>query len=102
MDRKEGEQMSILSTWFRKESTKVIFAAAVQILKAILGKVGTRLWEVAKEEVAKAQALPLTGREKADMVAKAVRAEIAGLPDYIVNLAIELAVTHFKESLIKR
>jgi hypothetical protein len=92
----------MLSKWFAQASTQVIFKAAVQILKAVAGQVGERLWNVAKAEVISVQNLPISGKEKADKVFDAIKSEFPGIKDYLVNLVIELAVTHFKESSIKR
>jgi len=94
--------MSILSNWFKQESTKVIFKAAVTILKTLAFGVGERLWSVVKREVESVDKLPISGQEKAKRVWVILEDEFKGLPGYIGNLAIELAVAYIKETKVKR
>jgi len=94
--------MSWLSTWWKKESTKVIFNAALTILKTLAFGVGERLWNVTKDEVARVNDLPISGEEKAKSVWKVLEDEFKGLPGYIGNLAIELAVAYLKEAKLKK
>jgi len=94
--------MSWLITWWKKESTKVIFKAALTILKTLAFGVGERLWNVTKEEVAKVDSLPISGPEKAKRVWAVLEDEFKGLPGYLGNLAIELSVAYLKEAKIKK
>lgn len=94
--------MSILTSWFRRESTQVIVKAAIQILKVIAAGVGERLWNVAKTEVISVQNLPISNREKFEKVVKAIKDEFPGIKDYIANIAVELAVAYFKEAQVKK
>lgn len=94
--------MSILSKWFKQESTKVIMKSALAILKALAFGVGKHLWDIALTEVQRVDALPISGKDKARMVGESLRRAFPGAKDYLVNLAIELAVAHVKESLIKK
>lgn len=94
--------MSILSTWFRKSSTQVVLKAAVDIIKVILGKGGEELWLIVQKEVVAAKDLQLSGPDKAKWVFNQVKADFPELKSYILNLMMELAVTHLKEGMIKR
>jgi hypothetical protein len=95
--------MSILSNWFKQASTKVILKSALAILKALAFGVGEQLWGVVRSEVAHVEGIPgLSGEEKARRVAKAVKAAFPEIKNSLVNLAIELAVSYLKESMIKK
>lgn len=97
--------MSWITELFRKESTKIIVQAALSILKVLMGKMAGEVWKIVQEEVVRAEALnegSLSGHDKFKHVANAVKGRIPGVKDYMLNLVIELAVTHFKESMIKR
>ncbi len=95
--------MSILSNWFKQASTKVILKSALAILKALAFGVCEQLWAVVKAEVAQTNTIPgLSGKEKFERVAKALRAEFPEIKDHLVNLSIELAVAYLRESMIKK
>lgn len=97
--------MSILSNWFKRDSTKLILKGALTVLKALMGKMGSEVWKVTQEEVMRAEAMnggKLTGPEKFKQVTMAVKARFPEIKDYFTNLVTELAVTYLKESLIKR
>jgi len=46
--------------------------------------------------------LPISGQEKAKRVWKVLEEEFKGLPGYLGNLSIELAVAYLKEASIKK
>jgi len=94
--------MSILSKWFKQESTKVIMKSALAILKALAFGVGKHLWDIALAEVKRVENLPISGQEKAKLVGQSIKGAFPEIKDYLVNLAVELAVAHVKESLIKK
>lgn len=91
-----------VSSFWKKESTKVIFNAAVSILKVLAFGVGERLWSVTQAEVARVAPMNISGQEKAKIVWRNLELEFKELPGYIGNLAIELAVAHFKESQVQK
>lgn len=94
--------MSQLTAWFKRDTTKVILKAALNILKVLMGKMGEEVWKVATEEVVRANAMPLDGTQKFKMVTGNIKSRFPEIKDTFTNLVTELAVTFMKESLLKR
>lgn len=94
--------MSILSNWFKKESTKVVLKSALSILKVIIGKSADEVWKRTTAAVLKAEQMPLTGPQKAQYVLNDLKSSWGDVKGYISNLILELAVTYVKEGMIKR
>ena len=94
--------MSILSNWFRKESTQIILKAALSVLKIYFGKLANEIWELVTTKVKEASSLPISGPEKAKYVYKSLESAWPGIKSHAANLAIELGVAFFKEGLLKK
>lgn len=84
--------MSWLSSFFRKDSVKLILDMGVAILKLLIGRVAENLQEIAKQEVDKAEASGKTGLEKYEAAFKGVKARFPEMKDAFINHAIETAV----------
>lgn len=94
--------MSIFTNWLRKSSTQALLKASLAILKVLAFGVGEKLWLVVRTEVERVHDLPMTNTEKFKTVAEAVKQQLPGVKDSLVNLSIELAYNHLRESLIKK
>lgn len=95
--------MSWFTAIWKKESTKVIFGAALNILKVVIGKSAEEVWKRTTESVMRAEDMAnLTGPEKAKYVLNDMISQWGDIRGYIRNLILELAVAYVKEGLIKR
>lgn len=86
--------MSWLSSWLRRDSTKLVLSLVQKLIRVIVGKVADDLEKIALEEVKKAEASGLSGIEKYKMALSGIkgRPQYRDLPQYVLNIAIESAV----------
>lgn len=84
--------MSWLSSFFRRDSTKVIVNAIRKLLSLFVGRIADDLQKMALEEVYKAEITGKSGLDKYEMAFKALREKFKSLPEYALNIAIETAV----------
>lgn len=94
--------MSIISNWFKQESTKVILKAALSILKIFAGQVANDIWKRTTDAAVRAENSTLSGPEKAKYVGDELRRQWPEIKSHLVNLATELAVAYLREGLLKR
>ena len=83
--------------FFKSDLAKQLLALGEKILKAVAGQIGSSLMEIAKKEVAVAEATGVKGAEKYEIAFKAIRKHFPNLAENAVNLAIELCVAALKK-----
>jgi len=84
--------MSWLSAFFKKDSVKAILNMGKAILKVLIGRAAENLQEVARQEVARAEATGKTGSEKYELAFKGVKSRFPEMKEAFINHAIETAV----------
>lgn len=85
-----------IAKFFQSDLFKFIIKTGEDILKRVLGDIGSKVQSIALEEVTKAENTPgLTGTDKYNLAYKNIRDRISDptIAESAVNLAIELAVT---------
>ena len=86
--------MSWLSEFWKSALARMILGKIKALLVTIAGTVGRRLADVALEEVKRAEATGLPGKEKFKLVIENLRntPEFSRLPQYVLEVAISAAV----------
>ena len=91
--------MSWWNVWFSSSKVQKMRELVVMILKLFLGKVGQTLWDVAQEEVIKAEGMGDTpGAKKFELAYKGIKNRIkeSDLPNWLLTIAIEASVGALK------
>ena len=83
---------AVVKSWFTKDNVKRLLILGREILMMVVGQVGDKLSDIAKEEILKAEKSGLTGKEKAKAAFNGIKARLPEVGDKAINLAIEIAV----------
>lgn len=85
-----------LFSWFKSDQSKTLIKLAVAILKVVGVQVADKVMQIAKEEVAYAEATGKPGEAKYEIALSGIKGRLPELKNFAANLAIELAVAALK------